>query len=74
MGVTDEPPEPVDPVVEDMIAVQVRLQPPFCGNIVMLNGVSIFPTVKTGRLINCKASLYEKNKAIEAKDLNERPL
>jgi hypothetical protein len=40
----------------------------------MLNGASFFRTVKKGRLTVFKASLYDINKAIEAKDLKERPL
>jgi hypothetical protein len=40
----------------------------------MLNGVLLFHTVKKERLTVFKASLYEVNKAIEAKDLKERPL
>jgi len=39
----------------------------------MLNGASFFRTVKKGRLAVFKASLYDINKAIEAKDLKERP-
>jgi len=40
----------------------------------MLNGVSFFPTVKRGKLTMFKASLYDINKAIEVKDLKEKPL
>jgi len=40
----------------------------------MLNGSSFFRVVKTGRLTKFKASLYDINKAIEAKDLKESPL
>jgi hypothetical protein len=40
----------------------------------MLNGASFFRTVKKGRLKVFKASLYDINKAIEAKDLKECPL
>jgi hypothetical protein len=40
----------------------------------MLNGASFFRTVKKGRLTVFKASLYDINKAIKAKDLKERPL
>jgi len=40
----------------------------------MLNGTSFFRTVKKGKLTLFKASLYDINKAIEAKDLKERPL
>jgi len=40
----------------------------------MLNGASFFMTVKKGKVTVFKASLYDINKAMEAKDLNERPL
>jgi hypothetical protein len=40
----------------------------------MLNGASFVRTVKKGRLTVFKASLYDIKKAIEAKDLKERPL
>jgi hypothetical protein len=40
----------------------------------MLNGALFFRTVRKGRLMVFKASLYDINKAIEAKDLKERPL
>jgi hypothetical protein len=40
----------------------------------MLNGASFFRTVKKGKLMIFKASLYDINKAIEVKDLKERPL
>jgi len=40
----------------------------------MLNESSFFRTVKKGKLKVFKASLYDINKAIEAKDLKERPL
>jgi hypothetical protein len=40
----------------------------------MLHGASFFWTVKKGKLTVLKASLYDINKAIEAKDLKERPL
>ena len=40
----------------------------------MLNGASFFRTVKKGKLKLFKASLYDMNKVIEAKDLKERPL
>jgi sulfur transfer complex TusBCD TusB component (DsrH family) len=40
----------------------------------MLNGSSFFQTVKKGKLPIFKASLYDINKAIEARDLEERPL
>jgi len=40
----------------------------------MLNGASFFRTIRTGKLPILKASLYDINKAIEAKDLKECPL
>jgi hypothetical protein len=40
----------------------------------MSNRASNFRTVNKGRLIVFKASLYDINKPIETKDLNERPL
>jgi hypothetical protein len=40
----------------------------------MLNGASFFRIVKRGKLTIFKASLYDINKAIEAKDLKETPL
>jgi len=72
-GVTEEPPEPLYQVKE-IFEPQIRSLRPFRGNNVMLNGASFFRTVKTGRLTTFKASLYDINKAIEAKDVKERPL
>jgi hypothetical protein len=72
-GVTEEPPAPIYQV-KDVFEPQLRPQRSFRGNIVMLNGSSFFRTVKKGRLTIFKASLYDINKAIEAKDLKERPL
>ena len=40
----------------------------------MLNGASFFRMVKKGKLTVFKASLYDINKAIKAKDLKEYPL
>jgi hypothetical protein len=40
----------------------------------MLNGASIFRTVKKGRLMVFKALLYDNNKAIQPKDMKESPL
>ena len=73
-GVTEEPPEPVYRKEEGIFEPQIRSQRPFRGNIVMLNGSSFFRTVKKGKLTIFKASLYDINKAIETKDLKERPL
>jgi len=72
-GVTEEPPEP-DYAPGGILEPQIRPQLPFRGSIVMLNGSSFFRTVKKGKLKVFKASLYDINKAIEAKDLKERPL
>jgi len=72
-GVTEEPPEPVYQV-EDIFEPKIRPLRPFRGDIAMLNGASFFRTVKKGKLTLFKASLYDINKAIEAKDLKERPL
>jgi hypothetical protein len=69
-GVTEEPPESVYQVKE-IFEPQIRPARPFEGNIVLLNGASIFRTVKKGNLTIFKASLYDINKAIEAKDLKE---
>jgi hypothetical protein len=40
----------------------------------MLNGTSLFLTVRQGKLTIFKASLYDINNAIEAKDVKEKPL
>ena len=72
-GVTEEPPDPVY-APGGIFEPQIRPQRPFGGNIVMLNGSSFFRTVKRGKLKLFKASLYDINKVIEAKDLKERPL
>jgi hypothetical protein len=69
--VTEKLLEPVYQV-KDIFEPQIRPPKPFPGNIVMLNGSSFFRTVKKGKLRIFKASLYDINKAIEAKDLNER--
>jgi len=72
-GVMEEPPEPVYQV-KDIFEPQIRSPRPFQGNIAMLKGASFFRTVKKGKLTIFKASLYDINKAIEPKDLKERPL
>jgi hypothetical protein len=69
-GVTEEPPESVYQVKE-IFEPQIRPVRPFEGNIVLLNGASFFHTVKKGNLTIFKASLYDINKAIEAKDIKE---
>jgi len=72
-GVTDEPPKPVY-IPEGIFEQQIRPQRPFRASIDMLNGSSFFRTVKKGKLKVFKASLYDINKAIVAKDLKECPL
>jgi len=72
-GVTEEPPETVF-APNGMFEPQIHPQRPFRGNIVMLNRSSFFRAVKTGKLKMFKASHYDINQAIEAKDLGERPL
>jgi hypothetical protein len=72
-GVTEEPPEPVYQV-KDIFEPLIRPPRPFRGDIVMLNGAFFFRTVKKEKLQAFKASLYDINKAIEAKELKERPL
>jgi len=73
-GVQEQPPEPVHLQKEGVLEPQIRPQRPVRGSIVMLNGSSFFRTVKKGKLKVFKASLYDSNKAIEAKYLKERPL
>jgi hypothetical protein len=72
-GVTEEPPEPVYQVKE-IFEPQIRPPRPLGEDVAMLNGASFFRTVKKGKLTVFKASLYDINKAIVAKDLQERPL
>jgi len=72
-GVTEEPPEPVY-TPGGVLEPQIPPQRPFRGNIVMLNGSSFLQTGRKGKLKVFKGSLYDINKAIEAKDLRERPL
>lgn len=72
-GLTFEPPEPAD-LVEDVFELQIRPPRPVGGNIIMLNGVSVFYTVEKGKLIIFIHKLYEINKSIEEKDLLARPL
>jgi hypothetical protein len=71
--VTEEPPEQVYEE-KKLWTANIRKPKPFQGNIVMLNGTSFFRTVQRGKLTVFKASLYDINKAIEAKDLKEKPL
>ena len=63
--------EPFYPAKGGIFIPQIQPQQPFQGNIVMVNGSSFFQTVKKGQLSIFKASLYNINKAIEAKDLKE---
>jgi hypothetical protein len=68
--------EPAEPIYEEkkLWTADIRKPRPFRRNIVMLNGASFFRTDKQGRLTIFKASIYDINKAIEAKDLKEKPL
>jgi hypothetical protein len=72
-GVTEEPLEPVYQVKE-IFEPNIRPWRPFERDIVMPNGTLFFRTVKKGGFRMFKASLYNINKAIEAKDLKECPL
>jgi hypothetical protein len=71
-GVTEEPPELIYQV-KNIFEQKIRPPRPFQGNIVMLNGTSFFCMFKKGRLMVFKASQYDIKKAIEAKDMKERP-
>jgi hypothetical protein len=72
-GVTEEPPEPIYEE-KKLWTADIRKPKSFRGIIVMLNGALFFRTVKQGKLTIFIASLYDINKAIEAKDLKEKPL
>jgi hypothetical protein len=72
-GVSEEEPLPVYQE-KKLWTAYIRKPKPFRGNIVMLNGASFFWTVKRGKLTIFKASLYDINMAIQAKDLKEKPL
>jgi hypothetical protein len=72
-GVSEEPPEPVYEG-KNLWTADILKVKPFLGNIVMLNGASFFRKVTLGKFTIFKASLYDINKAIEAKDLKEKPL
>jgi len=72
-AVTEEPLELVY-LAKDIFETQILSLRPFQGNLVMLNGAAFFCTVKEGELTVVEASLYDINKAIEAKDLKEWPL
>jgi hypothetical protein len=72
-AVTEDPPEPIYEE-KKLWTADIRKPKPFRGSIVMLNGASFFRTVKQGKLTIFKASLYDINKAIEAKDFKEKPL
>jgi hypothetical protein len=60
--------------VREIFELEIQPQMPFGRNIVMLNGASFFHVVKKGKLTVFKVSLYNINKAIQAKDLKKRPL
>lgn len=66
--VSEESPEPVDPVMADILEPQLWPQRPFQGNIVMFNRALFFRTVKKRILILLTDSLCDIDKAIEAKD------
>jgi hypothetical protein len=72
-GASEEPPEPIY-TEEKLWMADIRKPKPFRNNIVMLNGTSFFRTVQRGKLTIVKASLHDINRAIEAKDLKEKPL
>ena len=72
-GVTEEPPERVYSP-NGIFERQIHPQRPFRGNIVMHNASLYFRILKKGTLKVFKAFLYDIIKAIEAKDLKERPL
>jgi hypothetical protein len=72
-GVSEEPPEPVYEE-KKLWTADIKKRRPFRNNIVMLKGASFFRTVQWGKLTIFKALLYDINKAIEAKDLREKPL
>jgi hypothetical protein len=72
-GVTEQPPEPIYEE-KKLWTVDIRKPKPFRNNIVKLNGASFFRTVTRGNLTIFRACLYDINKAIEAKDLKEKPL
>jgi hypothetical protein len=72
-GVTQAPPEQIY-LAKDIFEQKIRPIRPFRGNIVMLNRPPFFRIMKKGKIAVLKASLYDINKAIEAKDLKERPL
>ena len=72
-GVTEEPPDPGYQVT-DIFEPKIRPIRLFRGDIAMLNVAFFFRTVKKGKVTLFKASLYDINKAIEEKDLKERPL
>jgi hypothetical protein len=72
-GVSEEPPERIYKE-EKLWTADIKKPRPSRNNIVMLNETSFFKTVQRGKLTIFKASLYDINKAIEAKDLKEKPL
>jgi len=72
-GVTEEPPEPVYQL-KKVFELQIRPLRPWRGDVVMFNGASFFWTVNKEKLTGFKVSLQDLNKAIDAKDLKERPL
>jgi len=72
-GVTEKPPQPVHSP-GGIFEPEIYPERPFRGNIILLNGSSIFMTVQKRKLKLFTASVYDINKTIEAKDVKERPL
>jgi hypothetical protein len=72
-GVTEEHPEP-GYQAKDIFEPKIRPRRGFRGDMIMLNGALFFRTIQNRKLTVFQASLYDINKAIEAKDLKEHPL
>jgi hypothetical protein len=72
-GVSEEPPERIYEE-KKLWTADVKKPRPFRYDIVMLNGTSLFSTVQRGKLNIFKTSLNDINKAVEMKDLKEKPL
>jgi len=72
-GVMEKPPEHVYHA-EDSFEPQIRPQRPFQGNIRMLNRASFFHSVREGKLMVFKASLYDVNMVIEEIGFKRTPV
>jgi hypothetical protein len=72
-GLSEERPQPIYEG-KKLWTADIKKPRPFRNDIVMLNGTSFCRTVQRGKLKIFKASLYDINKAIEMKDLKEKPL